>query len=192
MTEKKYNEISNAGKTLCEFCEADACESCMVTRLLDDAYTEFENSKENDSEEITSETVPFEFACKRTAYGNFYTVNAPFGTVYVEIKATEGGVKILDSNEKYIGEIPPERLLDIMIEHKLSAVETVKRFIVNEILTKKTVLEFLDAVPIVYGYVTESFDEMIHEYVHTEYPNEEMLFKHEFVVKIGNSYVALY
>lgn len=40
MTKDLYDKLEKASKTLCEFCDNDACESCQVTHLMDDAYTE--------------------------------------------------------------------------------------------------------------------------------------------------------
>lgn len=44
MTKEKYAALLNAQKTLCEYCENDECEKCIVTNLLDDAYTEAEEA----------------------------------------------------------------------------------------------------------------------------------------------------
>lgn len=35
---KTYNRLVDARITLCNYCKADECEYCMVTRLIDDAY----------------------------------------------------------------------------------------------------------------------------------------------------------
>lgn len=40
MTKDMYYKLEKASKTLCEFCDNDACECCQVTRLMDDAYAE--------------------------------------------------------------------------------------------------------------------------------------------------------
>lgn len=40
LDEDTYNDIMDAAKTLCDYCQNDACESCQVTRLTDDAYVE--------------------------------------------------------------------------------------------------------------------------------------------------------
>lgn len=40
MTKEKYDELVEARRALCGYCENDECESCQVTRLLDDAYAE--------------------------------------------------------------------------------------------------------------------------------------------------------
>ena len=44
MTEKQRNELNAAAKVLCDFCENDECEKCQVTRLLDDAEAEYQNT----------------------------------------------------------------------------------------------------------------------------------------------------
>lgn len=40
MTKEKYEEIVAAGRTLCEYCENDECEKCIVTSLVNDATDE--------------------------------------------------------------------------------------------------------------------------------------------------------
>lgn len=35
-----FAKLCDARQTLCKFCEADECESCIVNRLIDDAYNE--------------------------------------------------------------------------------------------------------------------------------------------------------
>ena len=35
-----YTKIMDARRTLCDYCENDACENCIVTHLADDAYAE--------------------------------------------------------------------------------------------------------------------------------------------------------
>lgn len=40
ITEEQYNNLVNARETLCDYCENDACENCIVTLLLDQAYVE--------------------------------------------------------------------------------------------------------------------------------------------------------
>ena len=44
MTGETYYGLEDARKRLCDFCEAGECESCMVSRLLDDAYIEARNA----------------------------------------------------------------------------------------------------------------------------------------------------
>lgn len=44
MTDEYYNRLTKAGSVLCDYCEAEECESCMVSRLMDDAYTEAANA----------------------------------------------------------------------------------------------------------------------------------------------------
>lgn len=45
MTIEQYNEISEAADVLCNFCENDECEKCQVTLLVEQAYTETDNSE---------------------------------------------------------------------------------------------------------------------------------------------------
>lgn len=40
MTREYYDKLCNARNALCNFCEVDECEYCIVTRLIDDAYNE--------------------------------------------------------------------------------------------------------------------------------------------------------
>ena len=35
-----YTKVMEARSTLCDYCENDACENCIVTHLADDAYNE--------------------------------------------------------------------------------------------------------------------------------------------------------
>ena len=51
---KELAKICNARNTLCNFCENDACERCIVTQLVDDAYAEVEEA-ENDEEDNDDE-----------------------------------------------------------------------------------------------------------------------------------------
>lgn len=39
-------KLCEARSTLCDFCEADECEYCIVTRLIDDAYNELDDEEE--------------------------------------------------------------------------------------------------------------------------------------------------
>jgi predicted hydrolase (HD superfamily) len=48
MTKSKLEQIRTAGSVLCEFCENDECEKCIVTCLLNDAETEYENNAEEE------------------------------------------------------------------------------------------------------------------------------------------------
>lgn len=40
--------LCNARDTLCGFCEADECDKCIVTQLIDDAYNEMLDDDEED------------------------------------------------------------------------------------------------------------------------------------------------
>ena len=40
ISEDQYQAIIKAQNTLCNYCEADECEKCIVTRLVDDATSE--------------------------------------------------------------------------------------------------------------------------------------------------------
>lgn len=42
MDKKELNKLYEAGNTLCSFCEADECEKCIVTKLIDDASAEID------------------------------------------------------------------------------------------------------------------------------------------------------
>ncbi len=42
MTREELAVLCQARDTLCGFCEADECEKCIVTRLIDDAFNEYE------------------------------------------------------------------------------------------------------------------------------------------------------
>lgn len=47
--DKEYlAKLCDARDTLCEFCEADECEKCIVAHLIDDAYNELGNEEERD------------------------------------------------------------------------------------------------------------------------------------------------
>jgi len=48
ITKEYYEELSKAGKTLCEFCQSDNCSCCQITKLLDDAYVECPEVSETD------------------------------------------------------------------------------------------------------------------------------------------------
>lgn len=41
-------KLCNARDTLCGFCEADECENCIVTHLIDDAYNEPGDKEDGD------------------------------------------------------------------------------------------------------------------------------------------------
>lgn len=42
-----YAKLCDARDTLCAFCEADECEKCIVTRLIDDAANELPDEDED-------------------------------------------------------------------------------------------------------------------------------------------------
>ena len=45
----RYKEIAEAANVLCAYCEAfDECEYCIVNKLLEDAFIEFEDGSERD------------------------------------------------------------------------------------------------------------------------------------------------
>lgn len=44
---EKLAELCDARDKLCAYCEADECEKCIVTRLIDDAMYEFEENEED-------------------------------------------------------------------------------------------------------------------------------------------------
>lgn len=45
MTKDIYDKLEKASKTLCEFYDNDACESCQVSLLMNDAYAEAVDSE---------------------------------------------------------------------------------------------------------------------------------------------------
>ena len=45
MDKEQYAAICQARGVLCNFCEADECEKCIVTRLVDDAANEYEEEE---------------------------------------------------------------------------------------------------------------------------------------------------
>lgn len=45
MDREQYAAICQARDVLCGFCEADECEKCIVTRLVDDAANEYEEEE---------------------------------------------------------------------------------------------------------------------------------------------------
>lgn len=48
MSEEKLNNLCNARNVLCEFCENyDACGTCQVTLLIDQAYVECDKNDED-------------------------------------------------------------------------------------------------------------------------------------------------
>ena len=40
MTKELYEQIIEAGETLCGYCENDECDKCIITMLIDDATRE--------------------------------------------------------------------------------------------------------------------------------------------------------
>ena len=40
MTKELYERLTKASSALCGYCDNDECETCQVTRLMDDAYVE--------------------------------------------------------------------------------------------------------------------------------------------------------
>lgn len=47
--------LCNARDILCEFCEADACEKCIVTQLIDDAYNKLPDG--DDVDDVGAKTI---------------------------------------------------------------------------------------------------------------------------------------
>ena len=43
MDRKELAELCDARDRLCDFCEEDECDSCIVTRLVNDAYNELDD-----------------------------------------------------------------------------------------------------------------------------------------------------
>ena len=48
MDREYLSKLCNARDTLCGFCEADECEKCIVTYLINDAYNELGDEEEDD------------------------------------------------------------------------------------------------------------------------------------------------
>lgn len=40
MTRDEFESMCSSRDAFCGFCQADECEECIITRLLDDAYNE--------------------------------------------------------------------------------------------------------------------------------------------------------
>lgn len=43
VSQQQLAELCHARDTLCNFCEADECDGCMVSRLINDAFNEAGN-----------------------------------------------------------------------------------------------------------------------------------------------------
>lgn len=48
MTRTELAELCDARDKLCGYCEANECEKCIVTTLIDDAFNECEEEEEED------------------------------------------------------------------------------------------------------------------------------------------------
>lgn len=48
ITHDELAALCKARDTLCNYCEADECEKCIVTNLIDDAYGELEDDEPSD------------------------------------------------------------------------------------------------------------------------------------------------
>lgn len=48
ITHDELDALCKARDTLCAYCEADECEKCIVTDLIDDAYNELEDDEPSD------------------------------------------------------------------------------------------------------------------------------------------------
>jgi hypothetical protein len=48
VTHDELAVLCKARDTLCNYCEADKCEKCIVTNLIDDAYSELEDDEPSD------------------------------------------------------------------------------------------------------------------------------------------------
>ena len=44
-------ELCDARDKLCGFCEANECEKCIITKLIDDAFNELNEEEDDDDEE---------------------------------------------------------------------------------------------------------------------------------------------
>lgn len=47
MTRDDYESLFSARDTICNYCEANECENCIVTHLMDDAYAEYSDLLED-------------------------------------------------------------------------------------------------------------------------------------------------
>ncbi len=53
ITKERLAKLCAARNTLCGFCEADECEKCIVTHLIDDAYAEcFDENEDKEGNDI--------------------------------------------------------------------------------------------------------------------------------------------
>lgn len=52
ITREELAELCDARDKLCNFCEADECEKCIVTNLINDAFAECDNNEEYEEDEI--------------------------------------------------------------------------------------------------------------------------------------------
>lgn len=50
ITVQQYEKLQEAFDTVCDFCEADECEKCIITKLDEDAYIEVEKTPEKEDE----------------------------------------------------------------------------------------------------------------------------------------------
>lgn len=48
ITHDELTALCKARDTLCNYCEADECEKCIVANLIDDAYSELEDDEPSD------------------------------------------------------------------------------------------------------------------------------------------------
>lgn len=48
ITHDELAALCKARDILCNYCEADECEKCIVTNLIDDAYSELEDDEPSD------------------------------------------------------------------------------------------------------------------------------------------------
>lgn len=48
ITHDELATLCKARDTLCDYCETDECEKCIVTNLIDDAYSELEDDEPSD------------------------------------------------------------------------------------------------------------------------------------------------
>lgn len=51
MTHEKLNELRKAAAMLCNYCEVDECDKCIVTNLIDCAESEYEKENVDEDEE---------------------------------------------------------------------------------------------------------------------------------------------
>ena len=68
ITKGELAELCDARDKLCGFCEANECEKCIVTNLINDAINECEESEEEETEKIDYAEGTFECDAEHCAF----------------------------------------------------------------------------------------------------------------------------